>query len=193
MSSYVTEFFLIEKYGVWALKRTFNHVHSTIQTTCTISYMAIRLYVEFWYISNFLQVGTRQQEMIWGHSKGIWKAWTSYFTPLNSLRPSELILNSCTHVHHITKLLKNRKFTYFEGHTVLRDEFLRHWNFFFIEKYGLSAFQRRVGCPHTIPRWFFTIIFVAVSKRLPKGGSTTFYPEPTLLLVSYKSETVWCV
>ena len=130
MSSYVIELFLIEKYGVWAFWRTFNHDHSSIQSTCTISYMTRRLYVEFWYISYFLQAGTRQQEMIWGHSKWIWKASTSYFTPLNSLRPSGLILNSCTPVHDITKLLKIRKFTYFEGHTVLRDEFLRHWKFF---------------------------------------------------------------
>ena len=64
MSSCVTEFFMIEKYGACALKRTFNHDHSTIQTTFTISYMAIRPYVEFWYISNFLQLRTRQQEMI---------------------------------------------------------------------------------------------------------------------------------
>ena len=66
--------FLIEKYGVWAFKRTFNHDHSTIQSTCTMSYIAIRPYVEFSCISNFLQAGTRQQEMIWGHPNRIWKA-----------------------------------------------------------------------------------------------------------------------
>ena len=52
--------FFWSKSMVWALKRTFNHVHSTIQTTCTISYMPRRPYVEFWYISNFLQTGSRQ-------------------------------------------------------------------------------------------------------------------------------------
>ena len=71
-------------------------------------------------------------------TKRIWKAWTSYFTPLNSRRPSGLILNSCTPVHHITKLLKIWKFTYFEGHTVLRDEFLRHWKFFHWKIWTLS-------------------------------------------------------
>ena len=130
MSFYVIEFFLIEKYGVWAFKRTFNHDHSTIQSTCIISYMAIRLYVKFWYISNFLQAGTRQQEMICGHPKRIWKAKTSYFTPLNHLRPPGLIQSNCTLVYHIKKLLRNWKFTYFEGYIVLQDEFLRHWKFF---------------------------------------------------------------
>ena len=48
------------------------------------------------------------------------------------------MLNSCTLVRNNTKLLKNWKFTYFEGHTVLRDEF--DIENFFIEKYGLSAF-----------------------------------------------------
>ena len=139
MSSHAIEFFLVQKYGVWAaLKRTFNHDHSTIQSTCIISYMAIRLYVKFWYISNFLQAGTRQQGMIWEHPKRIWKAQTSYFTPPNHLRSPGLILNSCTLVHHITKLLKNWKVTYFEKHTVLRDEFLRHRKIFHWKTWTLS-------------------------------------------------------
>ena len=138
MSSYVTEFFLIDKNGVWSFKRAFNHDHSTIQSTCIISYMEIRLYVEFWSISNFLQAGTRQQGMIWEHPKRIWKAQTSYFTPPNHRRSPGLILNSCTLVHHITKLLKIWKFTYFEGHVVLWDEFLRHWKFFHCKIWTLS-------------------------------------------------------
>ena len=47
MSPYVTEFFMIQKYGIWAFKHTFNHDHSTIQATYTISYIAMRPYVEF--------------------------------------------------------------------------------------------------------------------------------------------------
>ena len=35
------------------------------------------------------------------------KAQTSYFMPLNHLRPSRLILNSCTLVHHIAKVFEN--------------------------------------------------------------------------------------
>ena len=39
MSSYVTEFFMRGECGICALEGTSNHVHSTIQTTSTISYI----------------------------------------------------------------------------------------------------------------------------------------------------------
>ena len=40
---------------VYTLKRTFIHDHSTIETTCTVSYVAIRPYVEFWYVPVYLK------------------------------------------------------------------------------------------------------------------------------------------
>ena len=61
------------------------------------------------------------------------------------------------------KLFKNWKFTYFEGRTILRDEFLKHRKNF-IGKYGFSAFKRRVGRPHIILRCLFIVLFIACPK-----------------------------
>jgi len=36
------------------LKRTFNHDHSSIQTTCTTPYIAIRPCVDFWHMNAFI-------------------------------------------------------------------------------------------------------------------------------------------
>ena len=82
-------------------------------------------------------------------------------------------MNACTSHHKIVEKLKIYVFwmIYSSSGWVLKTS-----KIFFIEKYGLSAFQHRVGCPHTIPRWFFIIIFVVVSKRPPKHPLVCFLP-----------------
>ena len=67
------------------------------------------------------------------------------------------------------KLFKNRNFTHFERHTVLRDEFLSIEKIL-IKKYGFSAFKRRIGRPHIIPGCLFIIVFIACPKRVKKRG-----------------------
>ena len=148
MSSYVTEFF-------WSKSMVFELLSNALlitnirlsKTLGTLSYIAIKPYVEFQYISYFLQDGTRQQEMLRGHPKRIWKAEISYFTPLNHLRPSGLIPNSCTLVHHITTLLENLR--------ILKD----------IQFFGMSSYKGGAFVFQVLKWTFRTSLRVGVFDR----------------------------
>ena len=103
---------------------------------------------------------------------------------MNHLRPSGLTLNNCACVHLVMKLFKNWKFTFFEVHTVLRDEFLRHGKFFHWKIWILS-FQTpyRTSSYHS---WmsFYSCVY-SLSKMRQKAGSAKDPFKPTLLMISY--------
>ena len=82
------------------------------------------------------------------------------------------------------KLFKNWKFTYFEVHTVLRDEFLRHRKFFHWKLWILS-FQTpyRTSSYHS---WmsFYSYVYSS-SKMSQKPLGMKIPSRSTLLMISY--------
>ena len=69
-------------------------------------------------------------------------------------------------VKFFTHLGEKKTLILFDERANLRDEFFDQLiDNFFIQKYGISALKIRLGCPYTIHRYPFTIMFYHMYKR----------------------------
>ena len=79
MSSYVIEFFLIDKYDMWSLKRTFNCNHSIIWATCKSSFSHKALFGFLAYLKFCPKwITTRDPNFsLFAMRSPCWKVWIS--------------------------------------------------------------------------------------------------------------------